>query len=154
MGVAIVAGSNVLVERVAFDGIAIHVFDIEPNNARGGATNITIRDNSVGTYGTCQCFGGSFFRGTGDLAAPVRNVVVSDNVVTGGSLTTVFAWSIAYSGYPYRDISFLRNRSTVTARGPVLSFRHVDGLTVTGNVQPLSSGSLIATQECLNVTAQ
>ena len=156
MGVAIVAGSNVLVERVSFDGIAIHAFDIEPNNALGGATNITFRNNTVGTYYTCQCFGGAFFAANGDLDAPVRNVVVSDNVVTGGSLRTIVGTSpkVYNGGHPYRDIKFLRNRSTVTSKGPVLKFRHVDGLTITGNGQPLSSGSLIELQDCVNVTAQ
>ena len=156
MGVAVVAGSNVLVERVSFDGIAIHAFDIEPNNARGGATNITFRSNTVGTYYTCQCFGGAFFAANGDLDAPVRNVVVSDNVVTGGSLRTIVGTSpkVYNGGHPYRDIKFLRNRSTVTSRGPVLKFQHVDGLTTSGNVQPLSSGSLIELQDCVNVTSQ
>ena len=40
------------------------------------------------------------------------------------------------------NIVFTNNISTQTISGPVLQFRSVDGLTVTGNSQPLSSGSL------------
>jgi hypothetical protein len=156
MGVAIVAGSNVTVERVAFDGMAIHAFDIEPNFANGGATDVTISNNTVGTYYNCECFGGAFLAINGDLDAPVRNVVVRDNLVTGGSLRTVVgtspkAWS---GGREHRDIQFLRNESVVPARGPVLKFSHVDGLTIMGNTQPLTAGALIALDDCVNVTAQ
>jgi len=36
----------------------------------------------------------------------------------------------------------------------VLNFAHIDGLTVTGNVQPLTSGSLAAISDCTNVVSQ
>jgi hypothetical protein len=34
----------------------------------------------------------------------------------------------------------------------VLMFAHIDGLTVTGNVQPLTSGSLASITDCTGVT--
>ena len=154
MGVAIVRGRNVRIERVAFDDIAIHAFDIEPYYEGDGATNVVFRDNTVGTYNQCDCFGGSFFAANGDLDAPVRNIEVSNNLVTGGTLQTIvgdefFGWS---GGRQHRDIRFVNNRSTVSAAGPVLTFKHVDGLTITGNKQPLSSGSLARLVDTVNVT--
>jgi hypothetical protein len=35
----------------------------------------------------------------------------------------------------------------------VLNFAHVDGLTITGNTQPLSSGSLASIADCTNVVS-
>ena len=154
MGVAIVKGQNVRIERVAFDKIAIHALDIEPNFADGGAINVDFVNNTVGTYNSCNCYGGSFFAANGDLDAPVRNVTISGNVVTGGSLWTLVGdeatgWS---GGRQHRNIVFTNNRSSVTAAGPVLHFKHVDGLTITGNTQPLSSGSLVRLVDSVNVT--
>jgi hypothetical protein len=40
----------------------------------------------------------------------------------------------------------------VGERGPVLFFKHVDGLTVTGNIQRLSSGFLTRIIDCTGVT--
>jgi hypothetical protein len=39
-------------------------------------------------------------------------------------------------------VKFLNNTTTKPGRGPVLVFEHVDGLTVSGNVQPLLGGPL------------
>ena len=41
-----------------------------------------------------------------------------------------------------QDVTFTNNRTTVALQGPVLTFENIDGLTVTGNVQPLTSGPL------------
>jgi hypothetical protein len=110
------------VERASFDNIAIHAFDIEPNVDAEGAINVVFTNNTIGTFNRCNCFGGSFFAANGDLDAPVRNIEVSNNVVTGGSLKTLVGdeytgWS---GGRQHRDIRFINNRSTVTAAGPVL----------------------------------
>lgn len=150
MGVAVTAGSKVDVERVAFDAIAMFPFDIEPNDAGEGATNILFADNTIGTYTLTSLFSPYFFiaNGAGAEGAPVENVTVSGNLVTGGTLR-------ANSQEPNRkNIAFVNNRSMVPARGPVLTFRYVDGLTVSGNVQPLVSGSLVAVSDSENVTVK
>ena len=51
MGIVVNAGRDIVVERVAFDEIAISVFDIEPDVLLEGATNVAFGDNTVGSYG-------------------------------------------------------------------------------------------------------
>ena len=51
-----------------------------------------------------------------------------------------------------QNIVFTNNTSTVAGGGPVLRFAHIDGLTVTGNVQPLSSGVLASITDSTGVT--
>jgi hypothetical protein len=76
----------------------------------------------------------------------VRDVTVSGNTVTGASLLTVIDLARR------QNITFTNNRSSVTAAGPVLRLAHIDGLTVTGNVQPLSSGVLASITDSTGVT--
>ena len=47
----------------------------------------------------------------------------------------------------------LTNNSTSQAAiGPVLAFAHVDGLVVSGNTQPLVSGSLLLISDCTGIS--
>jgi hypothetical protein len=148
MGVAILAASNVTVERVVFDRLALFVLDIEPYEATGGGIDIVFRDNHVGTYGLSQRLTPYFFAADGEPGSVVRGVSVTNNVVTGGVLATDV--TIARR----QAIVVTGNVSTVPASGPVMVFEHVDGLTVTGNVQPLRSGRIVQTRDCTDVTAQ
>ena len=50
------------------------------------------------------------------------------------------------------NIVFTNNRSSVTGYGPILRFAHVDGLTITGNVQPLRSGAQASISDSTKVT--
>ena len=146
MGVAVVGGKNVTVERVAFDRIAIHVFDIEPNVASGGARTLRFRDNSVGSFGHSSIYTGYFFAANGNGDAMVEDVVVSGNTVNNGTLKTLLE-------KPNRRSIVVRdNTSKVATRGPVMFFTGVSGVTVTGNRQPLSSGGLAKFTSCTNVT--
>ena len=51
-----------------------------------------------------------------------------------------------------QNIVFTNNTSTVAVAGPVLHLSNIDGLTVTGNVQPLSSGVLASITASTAVT--
>jgi hypothetical protein len=136
MGVAVVAGRDVLVERVTFDGIGMFPFNIEPNYARGGAEHVRFVNNTVGTYTHTSHFTPYLFEANGSPDAPVDDVIVDGNVVINGTLSSKVQVPNR------RDIVFTNNTSFVPAAGPVLVFDYVDGLTVLGNVQPLTSGSL------------
>jgi hypothetical protein len=136
MGVAIVAARDVLVERVHLDAIALFPFDIEPDADTGGAIGVVFQDNTVGTYGRSNLFTPYFFAAEGAAGATVRDVTVTRNRVTGGTLAST-------ADRPNRsDFTFTDNESLVPADGPVLRFAAVDGLTLRDNVQPLVSGSL------------
>ena len=139
-GVAVIAGSDVVVERVAVDQSGYSVFDIEPNTSDQGASNIRFLDNTAGTWTN------SFLSADGAAGSVVSGITVSGNTVTGASLLT--AIDLARR----QNIVFTNNTSRVTAYGPVLHFAHVDGLTVTGNTQPLSSGSLASIIDSTSVT--
>lgn len=145
MGIAITAGSDVRVERSSFDAVAIHGFDLEPFAADGIISGVVFDGNTVGTVNRCACFGGRWLNATGNLDAPVSDVTVSGNTVTGSALQTFVGdefFGAPTQGRPYHRWRVTGNRSSVPATGPVMRFRHVDGLVVTGNVQPLTSGQL------------
>jgi hypothetical protein len=145
MGVAVVAGRNVTVERLVLDTVAYGAFDIEPNDATQGAANINFLKNTVGSW-THQL--GFFFAANGAPDSTVEDVTVDGNVVTRGSLRSDVTVGRR------RDIVFTNNVSSVAVAGPVLSMAHVDGLTVTGNVQPLTTGELARITDSTAVTTE
>ena len=133
-GVSVISGRNVLIEHNAFDKCGYHTFDIEPNNASESSANIIFRNNTVGTHGKY------FFAVVGNpTSSTIDGIVVNGNTVTGSSLS---AYVDNRDGARITHITFTNNAGGKATAGPVLQFSHVDGLTVTGNVQPLSSGVL------------
>lgn len=143
-GVAIVGGADVRVQRVTFDKIAMNVLDIEPNDGRGGATDILFADNRVTSFSHSDLYQSFLFGANGSLDAVVERVTVRDNIVTRDTLLTLVGDE--YTGFSgqrnRRDIVFTGNRSSVSRSGPVLTFKHVDGVTVSGNSQPGAGSSL------------
>ena len=130
-GVTVTSAQNAIIERVAFDRIGYCTLNIEPNSADEGARSIKFRNNTAGTWSN------SFFSAVGAPGSFVSGVTVSGNVVTGGSLLTVIDLPTGR-----RNITFINNTSRIRTAGPVLRFAHIDGLTIWGNAQPLSSGRL------------
>ena len=49
------------------------------------------------------------------------------------------------------NVAFTGNAGAVGAGAGAHGFAHIDGLTVTGNTQPLSSGSLASISDCTAV---
>ena len=115
-------------------------FDIEPNVSTEGARNVRLLNNTTGTWTN------SFLSADGAVGSVVNGVTVSGNTVTGKSLNTIIDLARR------QNIVFTNNSSLVAAGGPVLHFAHIDGLTVTANVQPLSSGVLASITDSTNVT--
>jgi hypothetical protein len=138
-GVSIIAGRNVTVQRVAFHRNGYNVFDIEANNSSEGGVGIRFLSNTAGTWTN------AFFSANGASGSLVSGVTVSGNRITGGTLLTVV--TIARR----KNIVFTNNTSTVRGYGPILRFAHIDGLTVRGNHQPLSSGALTSISDCTGV---
>ncbi len=139
-GVTVTSGTNVTVQRVAFPKSGYCTLDVEPNVRSEAARSIRFLDNTAGTWTN------SFVSAEGAPGSVVNGVTISGNTVTGKSLLTVI-------GLARRaNIVFTNNTSKVKAAGPVLRFAHIDGLTVTGNVQPLSSGVLASITDSTNVT--
>jgi hypothetical protein len=146
MGFTILAGQNVMVQQNEFDTVGYGLFDIEPWETSGGATNVQFLDNTAGTIGMPRGQG-FFFGADGVAGSSISSVTVSGNTITGYSLDT-------YVNVARREnIVFTNNTSTAAVVGPVLRFADIDGLTVTGNVQPLTSGSLASITDCTGVTS-
>ena len=139
-GVTVTSAKNLTVQRVAFPKSGYCTFDIEPNVSTESASNIKFLDNTAGTWTN------SFLSAEGAVGSVVNGVTVSGNTVSGGSLLTIIDLSRR------QNIVFTNNTSTVPASGPVLRFTHIDGLTVTGNVQPLTSGALASITDSTGVT--
>jgi hypothetical protein len=153
-GVAIEYADQVWIERVSFTKIALHVLDIEPDTAGHGGTNVHFTDNPVGTYGHTNQLHSYLFAADGAANSVTTDVYVERNTVVGnaagydgrplGLNTTVVG--------PTRQRIYVRDNSTArSVAGPVMAFDHVDGVTVTGNVQPLSSGVLATFTSCTGV---
>lgn len=139
-GVAVISGTAILVERSAFDVSGYCTFDVESNDSTQDAADITFLDNTAGTWGDV------FLAADGAAGSVVDGLTVSGNRVTGSSLLTDVTLARR------RNIVFTNNTSDVSADGPVLRFDHVDGLIVSGNIQPLRSGPLAAIVDSTAVT--
>jgi hypothetical protein len=147
-GVNITAGSGVLIERITFVKVGYCTLDIEPTGSGAIANNITFRNNTA--HWTSGAYGGAFFAvDGGHTGSDINNVTVSGNTVNGKSLRTVFS-----NGGTTRNSSivFTNNSSNASTSGPVLFFAYIDGLTVTGNQQPLSAGALTSISNSTGVT--
>lgn len=128
-GVAITAASDVRMERNNFDAIALHVLDIEPDSAAGGATSVLFADNTIGSYGLTRLFVSYLLAANGADGSTVHDVTVRDNQLFGSPLSV----SIQTPGR--RDIRITGNVSEDTSGRPVLLFTEVEGLDYSGNVR-------------------
>ena len=157
LGVTTIAGRNVLVERVTFDKLGTSVFGMEANNSSDGADNNVYRDNIIGSYGHTGLYVSYFYYASGAQGAPARNVTLANNRVEGspsGYDGRPQGLDILVNGDrgPRENFIVRNNTSPISDRGPVMTFRNVKGVTVTGNEQPISSGGLATFPNSTNVT--
>jgi hypothetical protein len=162
MGVTITDGaSNVVVDFNSFRNIGYYTWDIEPNGATvggvlAGGEHVRFSDNSIGTkpYGDyptdkTQATGYVLVVTDASGGGPAIDIEASRNNLLD---TTMGVFKVGVFGSSARQ-NFRINDNTAATRavGPVMSFSSVSGLTVTGNTQPLSSGSLASTSGCSSV---
>jgi hypothetical protein len=141
-GLSVISGTNVIAEHNAFDKVGYHTFDVEPNKASESSTDIIFRNNTAGTYGKF------FFNAVSIPGAAVDGIVVDGNTVTGSSLST---YVDSVGSVRMKRIAFTNNVGRVATRGPVIYFKQVDGMTVTDNIQALTSGVLTKIVGCTGV---
>jgi len=135
MGIAVVAGRDVVVERTSLSQIGRTAFDIEPNGTGFGAQNVTFRNNQVS-----GALPGGFFTAIGD--GPIASVTVSNNTTSGVGM---YMAVLAPSGQRRSQITISGNSSDTgyyAAGSVAMDFERVDGLTVTGNSIPLSGPNM------------
>jgi hypothetical protein len=147
--------TDLLVEDNEFDKIGGAAWDIEPNFAREQVRNNVFRRNTVGSFGHLTQFAASFVVSYNEESSTVDGLTVSENVVAGNPES-------GYDGTPRglnskfispaTNIVFTNNTTTQRARGPVLEFADIAGVTVSGNVQPLISGQFARFSNCAAVS--
>jgi len=148
--------NDLLVEDNHFDKIGGAAWDIEPNFVYEQVRRNTFRNNRVGSFGHMPQFPGWFVVSYNVENSPLDQLVVTGNVVSG----------IASSGFdgspralhakfasPASNVVFRNNTTSRAVDGPaVLYFKNVNGVTVTGNEQPLLSSTLAMFVNCTGVS--
>ena len=136
MAVAVTAGRRVTVDGGFWAEPGLSTFDIEPNGRPGGADRILIENATLGPGSRHRALD---ITGSG----PVSNVTFRANRLTGRPLHVR-----ADQGHERpRNITVQGNSSTITFTGPppaAMTFRNTDGVTVSGNTQPLLPGRGLA----------
>jgi hypothetical protein len=151
---------NALLERNTIDQVGASVLDIEPDTTYQGAINVTMRNNTVATWGLSPLYTMFFVACANNEFGPgavIRDITITGNHVSHGAPTSTNTsnaggLSTWFGKSRTANITFTNNTTTKAGSGPVLRFEHVDGLTVTGNSQPLSSGSLLYIADSTSVT--
>lgn len=142
-GIAMVGASNVLIEGNTIKNTRRSTFDIEPDNEGSGASNIAIRNNTVGE-------GRLLFLASGGQQGSINNVEVSGNYLVGRPLSIGVYTRIQGSR---KNWVITNNKSEGYAFGSpiaLMTFEGVDNVEVTGNIhefqvgQPTDAVKLIA----------
>jgi hypothetical protein len=140
--ISVVYGSNLLVERNTFGLAGWSIFDIEPEVASNGATmtDIVFQDNTAQNWSSPTGF---FFAACSALTstANVNSVTVTRNSISGNSLFTMVGKNTLGRRANYVFTNNTGIATPIYQKQPgMISFWRSDGVTVTGNVQPLLSG--------------
>jgi hypothetical protein len=153
-GVGLIRASNIRIEGNVFDDIGFMVVDIEPGASDAGARGVVIQNNDIGSYGLGDQDNSWLLAACGASGAVVRDVTLTGNTIEGnrigwsGSVTRPWrALSVWVCGdnAPRENFTVTNNVAQAAVGGPAMYFTSVRGVTVTGNTQPLSSGTEIAT---------
>jgi polygalacturonase len=133
MGVAVTAGRNVLVHGGTWSQPGLSTFDIEPNGIPGGARRVTVERVRLGGASRDRALD---ITGSG----PVSDITFRDNILVGRPLHV----RVDQGDERPRNITVQNNLSSVLFTGPppaAMVFHNTDGVTVSGNRQPLPPGS-------------
>ena len=161
MGMHTIGSSNVTFENNYFDQIGYAVFSSEPNDSGDGIRNLIMKNNSIGTYSINNQYTGALYYYSdawwSDGPTDMSGITITGNTVEGnvnGRTSKMMGLDVRI----YENGTGLRENVTVSnnvakkaVSGPVMTFESVRGVTVTGNTQPLFSGSLISSPGSTNV---
>jgi hypothetical protein len=140
-GVSVVAGNDILVERVTTDQIGFIAFDVEPNTGSGfGSSRVVFDSNTIGSY--------YLYAWAVIGNAPIADQEFTNNRVVGKGLRI----AALYPTYRPQRLTVTGNASDTNQSSPAMDFNGVDGLTVRGNTVPLSSGTMASVDRSCNVT--
>ena len=135
-GISVVAGDNVLVQHLTLDKIGYNVFDVEPNTGGNfGSNNATFDSNTVGSYAM------NVFSVV--ETGPISNASFTNNTVIGHGLK-IAVGDPTGAGFRPQNITISGNSADTPQAPTPINIDNVDGLTITGNSVPMTSGTLIA----------
>jgi hypothetical protein len=161
MGMHTIASSNVVFENNYFNQIGYAVFSSEPNGSLEGIRNLIIKNNKVGSYSLTNNYEGALYYYAdatwSDGPTDMSGITITGNTVEG-NISGKNGVMMGLNVKIYDNGTGLRENVTVTnniakkaVSGPVMRFETVKGVTVTGNDQPLTSGSLSTFLNCTNI---
>ncbi len=147
-GVGLIAGRDVVIQRVRFDKVAFMVVDIEPDRSNEGVVGAVIRNNRVGSYGLTNQYVSWFVAAyAGAHGAPVSDITISGNRISGVARTgrdrIAKGLTVVIDGRlgPRTGWVIRNNTATRTMSGryesPIVVW-NANGLTITGNHQPIA----------------
>ncbi len=143
-GIAIVAGDNVLVQHVSLTAIGYDVFDVEPNAGENfGANGVTFDSNTIGTFGMNVY--------SVVESGPISNQSFTNNQVVGRGLK-VDVGDPNGAGFRPQAVTISGNSSDTPQAPSPINIDNVDGLTITGNTVPMTSGAMAAVTGSCGVT--
>jgi hypothetical protein len=160
MGIAVVAGRNVQAYRMTYHNIAFHILDLEPDwngSYQQGATDLyfegAVSTGWVGRFTSGLVDAAAFYFGTpygavsGQYRPTVARVTITGYDVREG-ITGIRTQLETHGGYRISNVTIRNSTGAKTVAGIPAGYGYIqaantDGLTVTGNVQPVSSGAYV-----------
>ena len=140
-GVSVTAGDDIRVERVTTDRIGYIAFDVEPNTGPGwGSSRVTFDSNRIGSY---------YMKAYTIIGnAPISDQAFTNNRVVGQGLKI----GVVDGASRPQDLRISGNTSDTPAAPASMNLDGVNGLTVTGNTVPLTSGTMAQVDRSCSVT--
>ena len=135
------------IERLRSDGCGSSFVSIEPDYDWADVTNVIVRDNTIGSYGVGNGGTSWLLYACGAVGSTVSHVSIIGNTISGnrrlrlrrqatrGSTCIVLRGPRTAQGLrrPRQHL----DQDAQRHRGPPIQFNNVDGVTVTGNRQPI-----------------
>lgn len=144
--ISVLSGRHILFEQNTGGTTGYGCFDIEPESSSTDVLDVIFRNNTFTSYGFNSWVSINGINANKD----VDDIVIQGNHITNKALRLAATFATANR---VQRLSIIGNTSGVSAAGPQMTIAHVDTLTVTGNSQPLSSGSLFSISDCTNVVS-
>lgn len=151
---SVLAVRNLWVERNRIGNCGLQHHNIEPWQAAGGAQNVHVLDNtSYGKYGFEVTGTGNFAQWlamNGTPEASISDVVVARNRVEAQVMAVAVTVG-RRKRLTFEDNVSLASGTPLYGASAVIDLRHVDGVTVRRNTQPLASGAVVGLVDCTGV---
>jgi hypothetical protein len=142
--IAVTAGDNILVQHVTTGSIGYDVFDVEPNAGSGfGSNNVRFDSNTIGSFALNAY--------SVVESGPISNQWFTNNRFVGRGVK-VGVGDPNGAGYRAQTVTITGNTSDTAQKPSAINVENVDGLTVTGNVVPMTGGAMVSVTGSCNVT--